>query len=206
MPVLASPPYSESGFSKHPLRIQIIEGISDSTESSTPKLDAGQLDPAVVEELYAQYGAELRAFLTGVLRDPDRAAEALQSTFVKAAEAGHTAQQETIRGWLFRVAYNQAMLLRRRQEVDQRATRKVAWEDGSRSEPVDSGLLRAETIERVRRGLELLPPDQRLVVRLRIYEDKTFAEIARQLGIPLGTVVTRMRTALQRLNRELGEE
>ena len=169
-------------------------------------MDAGQLDPADVAELYAEHAAELRAFLTGVLRNADWAAEAVQSTFVKAAEAGHTAQRETIKGWLFRVAYNEAMLLRRRQEVDQRATRKVAWQLNPESTAVDSGLLQQETIERVRRGLDTLPSDQRLVVRMRIYEDKTFAKIAEELGIPLGTVVTRMRAALQKLNRELGDQ
>ena len=168
-------------------------------------MDAGQLDPADVAELYAEHAAELRAFLTGVLRNADWAAEALQSTFVKAAEAGHTAQRETIKGWLFRVAYNEAMLLRRRQEVDHRATRKVAWQLNPESVPIDSGLLRQETIERVRRGLDTLPSDQKLVVRMRIYEDKTFSKIAEELGIPLGTVVTRMRAALQKLNRELGD-
>lgn len=169
-------------------------------------MDAGQLDPADVAQLYAQYAAELKAFLTGVLRNADWASEALQSTFVKAAEAGHTADPRTIKGWLFRVAYNEAMLLRRRQAVDHRATRKVAWQSNPESAAVDSDVLRQEVVERVRRGLETLPPDQRTVVRLRIYEDKTFAEIAEELGIPLGTVVTRMRAALQKLNRELGEQ
>ena len=168
-------------------------------------MDAGQLDPADVAELYAQHAAELRAFLTGVLRNADWAGEALQSTFVKAAESGHKAQRETIKGWLFRVAYNEAMLLRRRQEVDQRATRKVAWQLNPESAAVDSGLLQQEVVDRVRRGLETLPIDQRTVVRLRIYEDKTFSQIAEELGIPLGTVVTRMRAALHKLNRELGE-
>lgn len=169
-------------------------------------MDPGQLDPADVAELYAQYAAELSAFLTGVLRNADWAAEVLQATFVKAAEVGHTAQRETIKGWLFRVAYNEAMLLRRRQAVENRATRKAAWQLNPVSAAVDSGLLRQEVIERVRRGLDTLPSDQRTVVRLRIYEDKTFSQIAEVLGIPLGTVVTRMRAALQKLNRELGEQ
>lgn len=169
-------------------------------------VDTGQLDPAVVAELYAQHGAELRAFLTGILRNADWASEALQSTFVKATEVGHTAKQETIKGWLFRVAYNEAMLLRRRQEVDQRATRQVAWQVSPQVEPADATLLKQEVIERIRAGLDSLPAEQRIVVRLRIYEDKTFAEIAQELGIPLGTVVTRMRTALQKLNRELGQQ
>ncbi len=168
-------------------------------------MDAGQLDPADVAELYAQHAAELSAFLTGVLRNADWASEALQSTFVKAAEVGHTAQRETIKGWLFRVAYNEAMLLRRRQEVDHRATRKVAWQRNPESAAVDAGLLQQEIVERVQRGLETLPVEQRTVVRLRIYDNKTFNEISEELGIPLGTVVTRMRAALQKLNRELGE-
>ena len=161
----------------------------------------------MVAELYVQHAAELRAFLTGVLRNADWVSEALQSTFVKVAQAGRTAQPETIKGWLFRVAYNEAMLLRRKQEVNHRAIQKVAWQaPSSSSQPADESLLKQELVERVRRGLDTLPADQRLVVRLKIYEDKTFAEIARELGIPLGTVVTRMRAALQKLNRELGEQ
>ena len=170
-------------------------------------MDAGQLNPAEVAELYARHAVELRAFLTGVLRNADQAAEALQSTFVKATAAGHTAQQDTIKGWLFRVAYNEAMLLKRKQAVDHRAKQNV-WQvspKDSQAEPADSGLLKQELIDRVRRGLDTLPADQRTVVRLRIYEDKTFAEIAAELQIPLGTVVTRMRAALQKLNRELKE-
>lgn len=168
-------------------------------------MDAGPLNPAVVEELYAQHAADLRAFLVGVLRNADWAAEALQSTFVKAAEAGHTAQPDTIKGWLFRVAYHQAMLLKRKQDIDQRATRQIVWQAKSESEPAESRLVRGEVVERVKHGLEKLPADQRLVVRLRIYEDKTFAQIASELGIPLGTVVTRMRAALEKLNRDLRE-
>lgn len=168
-------------------------------------MDSGQLDPADVAQLYARHGAELKAFLMGVLRNADWATEALQSTFVKAAESGHTADPQTIKGWLFRVAYNEAMLLRRRQSVDHRATRKIAWQANPESAAVDSEVLRQEDVERVQRGLETLSPEQRTVVRLRIYEDKTFAEIAEELGVPLGTVVTRMRAALQKLNRELGD-
>ena len=47
--------------------------------------------------------------------------------------------------------------------------------------------------------LDQLSPDQRQIVRLRIYEEKTFAEISRELKIPLGTALGRMRAALQKL-------
>jgi RNA polymerase sigma-70 factor (ECF subfamily) len=53
--------------------------------------------------------------------------------------------------------------------------------------------------------LEGLSPAQRVVVHKKMYEGKTFAVIAGELGVPLGTVLTRMRTALQNLRKELGQ-
>ncbi|MDB5386951.1 MAG: polymerase sigma factor, sigma-70 family [Planctomycetaceae bacterium] len=168
-------------------------------------LSAGSLDSSRVAELYLEYSSELRAFLTGVLRDTDLAAEVLQSTFLKASELGHTAQAETIKGWLFRVAYHEAMQVRRRQEIDQRVTRRVAWDVSRSVEGADGKILRSEAVERVREQLETLPHELRVIVRMKIYEDKTFAEIAKEIGVPMGTVVSRMRTAIQKLGRELTE-
>jgi len=53
-------------------------------------------------------------------------------------------------------------------------------------------LIRGETVEAVREALKQLPEEQRRVVLARIYEEKTFAEIAGEFGLPLGTVLTRM--------------
>lgn len=168
-------------------------------------MSAGSLDSSRVAELYLEYSSELRAFLTGVLRNADLAGEALQSTFLKASEAGHTAQSESIKGWLFRVAYNEAMQVRRKQEVDQRVTRRVAWDISRGVEAADEKVLRTEVTARVREQLETLPLDQRIIVRMRIYDEKTFAEIAAEIGVPMGTVVSRMRAALQKLGQELVE-
>lgn len=153
-----------------------------------------------------EYGDDLRAFLIGVLRDRDAAAEVLQSTFTKALEAGHTARSETLKGWLFRVAYNQAMALRRRQKVHKKSLTRLAWHrDVNREHPEDN-LSRGETISRIRAALETLSEEQRTVVRMRIYEEKTFAAIAEQLGLPLGTVLTRMRLALKKLQRQFEDD
>ena len=64
-------------------------------------------------------------------------------------------------------------------------------------------LVRAETIQLVRRAIRELPAEQQQVVRMRIYENKTFAVIAAELGIPLGTALGRMRTALIKLRVKL---
>ena len=168
--------------------------------------DECRIDPAVVATLYLDYADDLRAFLTGVLRDRDAAAEALQSTFTKAMEAGHTARPETLKGWLFRVAYNEAMGIRRRQKIHNKSLEKIAWHRTGEDNRPDDNVVRAETISRIRSALEVLSDEQREVVRLRIYEEMTFASIAECLELPLGTVLTRMRLALRKLQREVKDD
>jgi RNA polymerase sigma-70 factor (ECF subfamily) len=159
-----------------------------------------QIDPAVIAALYLEHGDELRAFLIGVLKDHDLAGEALQATFIKAMEQGHTAREETRKGWLFRVAFHEALAIKRRGKTYDKNLRKMAW---SRPEPEhhspDDRMCRWETVVNVREALEKLPENQKVIVQLRIYEEKTFAEIAEELEIPLGTVLTRMRMALKKL-------
>ena len=153
----------------------------------------------MVAALYVQHAEELRAFLTGVLRDGELAGEALQATFAKAVEQGHTARQESIKGWLFRVSYNEAMGLRRRQKTQDKSYKKLAWNQSPKSHSPEETVVRWEEVERVRAALKVLPAEQEQVVRMRIYDEKTFAVIAEELGVPLGTVLTRMRLALKKL-------
>lgn len=165
--------------------------------------DRVRIDPATVEALHATHAADLRAFLIGVLRDPDLAQEALQASFGKLLEQGHTAQNETLKSWMFRVAYHEAILLRRRQQVRQKSLVRLGALFRETTEGPESLAQNAENAETVRCALQRLPPEQRVVVQMRIYEDKKFATIADELGWPLGTVLTRMRTALQNLRRTL---
>ncbi len=59
--------------------------------------------------------------------------------------------------------------------------------------------------EQVRTALGGLPDEQAAVVRLSFYEDKPHGDIARILGIPLGTVKSRLRLAMTKMRRDLGE-
>jgi RNA polymerase sigma-70 factor (ECF subfamily) len=167
--------------------------------------DYGKIDPATVADLYARYGAELHRFLVGLLRDWQLAADGVQATFVKLAEHGHSSREDSRKGWLFRVAYNEAMLLRRRQAVDDAALRRTAWDRESVGASAEAELVKSETVERVRQAISELSAEQRQVVRMRIYEEKTFAVIAAELGIPLGTALGRMRAAMSKLRTKLDE-
>ena len=169
-----------------------------------PDPAAGEmLDPSIVAALYIQHAEELRRFLLGILRDAQLTSDVLQATFVKMAERGHETREGSRKAWLFRVAYHEAMAIRRREGVGDKILRRVAWHTNGAAGPAEEPLLRLESVELVREALEELPPEQRQVVRMRIYEEKTFAVIAKELKIPLGTALARMRSAVMKLRNKL---
>lgn len=177
-----------------------VPGVVDATPSPE------RLTSEAVARLYDLHASEMLAFLQGVLREPEGAREALQNTFQRLLEVGHTARPDSVRGWLFRVAFHEAMALRRRQSAQnrtwQRLTGRISLSEGESLPEVK--LIHAEDVAELKRALEDLPPDQRLVVERRIYREETFAHIAADLKVPLGTVLTRMRLALQKLRIALG--
>jgi len=164
----------------------------------------GKLAPELVHQLFEDHAGELRAFLLGVLRNHDLVDEVLQLTFSKALEAGGTSQEETRKGWLFRVAYHEAMGLIRRKKIQTKSLNQLGQTTKFFStDSPDQRLLDDETIEQIRMSLNHLPENQQAVVKARIYENKTFNEIAQDLDIPLGTVLTRMRLAIKSLSSRL---
>ena len=88
--------------------------------------DEGKLDSAVVAALFEQHSDELLRFLTGVLRDHQLASDALQAAFTKMVERGHETSEESRKAWLFRVAYNEALAVRRRQKTGKNVLERVA--------------------------------------------------------------------------------
>lgn len=80
--------------------------------------------PGLVEKLDTDLAGELRRFILGVVRDPQVADDVMQATFLKSVEHGDEVRHETSRGWLFRVAFHEALALRRREKVrDQSLTK-----------------------------------------------------------------------------------
>lgn len=174
--------------------------MSDSSRHDAPKLDEAQFSV-----WHGQFAGDLRAFLCGVLKDPEAADEALQRTWVKLWQAGTTVEPGKIRGWLFQVAYREALQLRRSRQLQ---TRKLAeWvtlkriQQQSTNDPVAQELIDHEEQVALKAALETLPEEQRQVVRQRLGDDRTFQQIADEQFLPLGTVLTRMRLAMAKLQK-----
>lgn len=177
------------------------------TESLSMELNGSiRLGSDAVEHAYQSYREGLLRFLSQVLRDEDLAADALHATFVKLMETGGAVAPEKLKSWLFRVGFNAALNVRRRQKVEQRSVESVAvWRSlsGRTAGPQAMDPEWRELAERAAEACEVLTPEQRQVLYLRLHENLKFREIAEHLQIPLGTVLTRMRTGLMALREEL---
>jgi len=187
-------------------------------DSCSPKPEPAGSNAALVQEAYDRWSADIHRFLQGCLANhglahrgaAGDAEELLQRTFQRLLESGHDVAPGAVRSWLFRVAYNEVMLAGRRRGVEQRGFERLTHAEplqsrASAADPPWVAVVRGEDVERVRTALRELPPEQRQVVEDRIFDGRTFAEIASLRGLPLGTVLTRMRLALTKLERSLQE-
>jgi RNA polymerase sigma-70 factor (ECF subfamily) len=162
-------------------------------------------DEHALEVIFARYEDPLFHFLTGILRDHHQAEDALQETFVRALERLDGVDGDHLRGWLFTVAYHQAMLLKRRQKDPAPASFRHTGVADPAPGPV-SEAVREDEARRLRELLERLPAHQREVIRQRVYEGKRFREIAQALDCPLNTALARMHEGLKRLRLLWGQE
>jgi RNA polymerase sigma-70 factor (ECF subfamily) len=158
-----------------------------------------------LEVLLDRYEAPLFHFLIGILKDHHLAEDALQETWCQALQ--HLAQVDAnhLRGWLFTVAYHQAMLFRRRQRGRAGATPVVG--DLVDPTPCPGTLVQdREEACKVRQMLERLSPAQREVICQRVYEGKRFRDIAKALDCPVNTALARMHEGLKKLRRLWGPD
>jgi RNA polymerase sigma-70 factor (ECF subfamily) len=153
----------------------------------------------------------LLGLVQGMLRDQDEAEEVVGEVFTTAWERVGTLgdEHETIMPWLLRIARNRAIdRLRRRARGRRKAVRLEAYEavgPGSAAfrEPDESAQPGWHVHQSVHDALAALPEEQRAVVRLAYFAGLTHSEIARELGIPIGTVKTRLRLSFDKLRAAL---
>jgi RNA polymerase sigma-70 factor (ECF subfamily) len=179
--------------------------------------DVSERDASAFEELCARYGQPLRRHLLRMLRDADAAEDVLQETLLRVwTHAGQWDGRGTPRAWLFRVATNLALnhvrALRRRpqqplvlppdpSEADEEPA-VPGWMVDTVSLGPDEALELAERRDRLRRLVAQLPEEKREVLRLIHDAEMEVSEVAETLGIPPGTVKSRLHYATRRLARE----
>jgi RNA polymerase sigma-70 factor, ECF subfamily len=147
----------------------------------------------------------------GMLSDRDEAEEVVQEAFTIAWRRVDLFDRESGRliPWLLRITRNRAIdRLRGRRRRLLKARRLESFQafgDGSTParEPDEAARPGWHVHETVHAALGALPDEQQAVVRLAYFEGLTHSEIAERLGIPLGTVKTRLRLAFDKLRTGL---
>jgi RNA polymerase sigma-70 factor, ECF subfamily len=154
-------------------------------------------DPDAVRAVYRRYAGAVHTVARSIV-GPDRelCADVVQQTFTKAWQAAHRFDGDRdLAPWLYAIA--------RRTAIDAvRAERRPTRGDHEPETDVGVTTLSFEqTWEayEVRTTLDGLPPDEREVVRLAHLVGLTHAEVAERLGVPVGTVKSRMHRAHKRL-------
>jgi RNA polymerase sigma-70 factor (ECF subfamily) len=162
-----------------------------------------------LERLYDEHAQALFAFLLNFTRQPEDTRDVLQEVFVRLAQRPELlAGVEDERAFLIRLAHNAAVDLMRRRGTRQRYHEEYGQEQSSAfaaaADP-DEGAFRAQ----LSAALGQLPPEQRAVVHLKLWEGLTFERIATVLEIPPNTAASRYRYGLDKLRallRPLYEE
>lgn len=163
-------------------------------------------EPSLLEAAFARHQAELLGTLFYLLGNAHDAQDALQEAFVRAWPHREKLSEVTnVRAWVFRVVLNTGRDLRDSAWRRRRESLNGADDMTSLLAGPDQHLLRDEELGQFRRALLMLSPDEREVFLLRQNGDLTYDEIAESVGAPVGTVKTRMRTALQKLREAVAE-
>jgi RNA polymerase sigma factor (sigma-70 family) len=173
-----------------------------SDESLLAGLGSGDSDAAAV--FVRRFQRRVFGLTLSVLRDHGAAEEAAQESFVRAWRhaSAYDPRRGTVAAWLLTIARNVSinMLPARRfdpidPEVLLAMEAKRPREEGADAQVVDSELLREP--------LARLPGDQRRALVLAVFYGFTAREISELDGVPLGTVKTRIRSAMMKLRSEL---
>lgn len=170
-------------------------------------------DERALGDLYDRHGAMAYALALAIVGERADAEEAVADAFGQAwRQAGEfDPARGSVPAWLATITRTRALDLVRARGRRARALSRAASESGegfaaplaAAGDAPDRGVERAETRRLVVRVLAELPDAQRRVIELAYYGGLSQSEIAAELQEPLGTVKTRMRTAMEKLRGSL---
>jgi len=156
-------------------------------------------DESAMASLFDRYSKIVYSVALRVLRDPASAEDVLQEVFMQIWRNpnGFVATRGSLGGWLAVVARNRSIdALRRKRPSEQVDDMALASNYNLANEAERNSLM-----EKARGVIRLLPMEQRKTLEMAFFDGLTHSEIAEMTGDPLGTVKTRIRSALTSLRK-----
>lgn len=163
-------------------------------------------DVEAFRQLFQAYAPRVKSYMMRQGSDPNVAEELTQDTLLMVwrKAALYSGEKGSATTWIFTIARN-LRIDRLRREVNWQPLPEGSENEASDDPSPDDELAERERRERVRAALKELPQDQSEVVTLSYIEGLSHSEIAERLGLPLGTVKSRMRLAYAKI-REAVED
>ena len=200
----------------NPNDVQNVNGRGEaetSDESLLAKFIAG--DQEAFAAIVGRYQRELYAFIIRYVGDQAAAEDLFQETFVQLHRSAETFdQQRRLKPWLFTIAANKARDFLRaagRRPVQRLDAQPNGEDSGSlvdlvaaTSPDASTAAIMSEDAHRVREVLSGMSPIHREAIIMSFYQRLSYKEMAEILGVPLGTVKSRLHIALQNFARLYG--
>lgn len=165
------------------------------------------------DELYRRHQADLTRYLFRRVGNREVAEDAVQATFMRVLQKhGQFDAEKKFRPWLYRIAHNQAIDLKRRSKRhDETASLDASSVEGdsssswsetlpSREPDPSSTTENAETAQNVRNAIAQLPEGLRQILDLIYFQGMRYYEAAENLQLPTATLKSRLNSALRQLN------
>ncbi len=165
---------------------------------------AKNLDKQAFSTLFDLQAPRLKSFMMRRGASPEQAEDLVQEAMISVwTKAGlYNPDKGSVLTWVFTIAKN-LRIDRIRKEASMPLTELIDYDAPSDELGNDEMLMRRQESQQVARALTEIPPEQKQVLMLSFVEDMPQMEIARRLGLPLGTVKSRMRLAYIRLRKTL---
>ena len=159
-------------------------------------------DKAAFAELFAYFAPRVKSFLMKSGASPDLAEECAQEVMVTLWNKAHLfdPSKASVSTWIYTIARNRRIdLLRKRKRPE---PEDLPWGPEAEPEQADAMGLQQET-EQLGQALAALPAEQRKLIERAYFGELSHSEIAAETGLPLGTIKSRIRLALERLRHTM---
>lgn len=167
---------------------------------------AAKRDRAAFIEIFEYFGPRVKSFLLGQGVAPAAADDVLQEVMLAVWNKSKLfdPQKAAPSTWIFAIARNKRIDRIRRETKPELDPEEPRLQPGA-EEAADDAVMATQRKTAVAEALSILPQDQKICVELSFMKGLSHGEIAEHLGLPLGTVKSRIRLAFGRLRNELGE-
>ena len=163
-------------------------------------------DREIMAELFDTYSSIAYGVALRILRDKGEAEDVVQESFLALwRQAERLDPSRGLRSYLLTIVHNRTIDRLRRKGRRPEGALELAASVPNREEAPSDMAVRGAEAQTVRAALTSLPAEQRRTVEMTYFGGLTTSEVANQMSVPVGTVKSRLRLALQHLRRRLTE-